>query len=272
MTEEPIRLSNTAFAITERCTLRCKLCIAFIPYHKNPRHLTVEEVETILDRYFRIISSVERFGITGGEPLLHPALLRICEIVNGYFGQIDKTIDITTNGTLDFKNDVLCFMERYKERIRVIISDYGSLSPKAQPLAEQLRSLGVGVRVEEYNGESLLYGGWVDCTDHTLKHVTLEDRDAQGRSCHYKNKRGYPIRNGQLHNCARSYWRMRQGIIPRNPEEYLDLLDTSASIEEQRETLRRLHEKASVTSCAYCWGSASDCERHTPAEQLGSEI
>jgi len=61
---------------------------------------------------------------------------------------------------------------------------------------------------------------------------------------------------------------MKQGIIPRNPNEYIELLDTTASIEQQREVLKKLHAKVSVTSCAYCWGSNDRSKRYTPAEQL----
>ena len=268
MTIESTHLLNTAFAITERCTLKCKLCIAFIPYHVNPRDLTLDEVSTILERYFSIVSSVDYFCLTGGEPLLHPNLLAIFKMLLRYSGQINKVMDITTNGTLDFKDEVIQFFKNHKERVRVIISDYGRLSPKAKILAEKLSSIGVEFRVEHYNGESPLYGGWIDCRDHSFKHFTQHDIDEQGKSCHYKNKRGYPIRNGELHNCARSYWRMLKNIIPRNSEEYIDLLNTSESVDVQREKLRNLHKKFSVTSCAYCWGSNVKRERHMPAEQL----
>jgi len=268
MADEPFHLKNTALAITERCTLRCKLCFAYIPYHENPVHMSLEYIEDVLSRYFAIVASVDCFCITGGEPLLHPDLLTILEMVQGYSSQINTSIDLITNGTMDMPDDIIGFLKEHKDRIRVIISDYGKYSPKAESVAEQVRSAGIEVRVEGYSGDSPLHGGWIDCTDHSLKHFTQEEVDAQGRRCYFKNKRGYTIRNGELHNCGRSYWRMRQGIVPRNPEEYLNLLDTTVSVEEQRETLRRLHKKVSVTSCAYCWGTNSDRERRPPAEQL----
>jgi hypothetical protein len=268
MTGELFHLRNTALAITERCTLKCKLCFAYIPYHDNPQDMTISEISTVLERYFSIVSSVDSFCITGGEPLLHRDLLTILEMLSRYSGQINKTMDLITNGTLEIKSKVLRFLQNKKNIARVIISDYGKYSPKAKTLAGKLSSLGINVRVEGYNGESPLYGGWVDCSDHSLKHFTQHDVDEQGKSCYFKNKRGYTIRKGELHNCGRSYWRMLQNIIPRNPDEYLDLLDTMASIDQQRKILRKLHEKVSVTSCAYCWGANDHSERHMPAEQL----
>lgn len=268
MTEELIHLRNTALAITERCTLKCQLCFAYIPYHDNPKNMTIGEISTVLERYFSIVSSVDSFCITGGEPLLHRELLTILELLSKYSAQINKTMDLITNGTLEINDKILLFLKNNKKIARVIISDYGKYSTKAKVLAIKLRALGINLRVENYNGESPLYGGWVDFRDHSMKHFTQHDIDEQGKSCFWKNKRGYPIRNGQLHNCVRSYWRMLQNIIPRNPAEYIDLLDTSASIDEQKDILRKLLRSISVTSCAYCWGSNEQTERHMPAEQL----
>ncbi|HNX91351.1 MAG TPA: radical SAM protein [Candidatus Omnitrophota bacterium] len=272
MSGEPIHLKNTALAITERCTLRCKLCFAYIPYHDNPQDITIDVLDTILRRYFSIVSSVDHFCVTGGEPLVHPHLCAILNMINGYSGQINKTIDIITNGTLDIKDDVLGFLKQNKDKTRVIISDYGKYSPKTKTLEERLRSSGIIVRIERYAADDPLYGGWIDCRDHSLKHFTQEEIDRQGKHCYFKNKRGYTIRKGELHNCGRSYWRMLKNIIPRNPEEYLNLLDMETPIEHQREILRKLHKKDSVTSCAYCWGANARSKRYKPAEQLPAKV
>ena len=109
MTKKTLHLKNTAFAITERCTLKCKLCFAYIPYHNNPRDMSIYEIDTILNSYFSIVSSVDYFCVTGGEPLLHRKLLTILEMINTYSLQINKTIDLITNGTLDIKGEILDF-------------------------------------------------------------------------------------------------------------------------------------------------------------------
>ena len=193
---EPLHLLNTAFAITERCTLRCRLCIAYIPYHDNPRDTAIAEVDTILGRYFELVSDVDRFCLTGGEPLLHPGLLSILKMLERYSDRINRTVDIITNGTLMFGADVLGLLEDMGERARVIVSDYGRHSPKANALVSALRSRGVGFRVERYHGPEPLHGGWVDCNDHSRKHFTQAETDEQGLNCHYKLKRGFPIRKG----------------------------------------------------------------------------
>ena len=267
MCDEPIHLRNTALAITERCTLRCKLCFAYIPYHKNPKDMTLTDVETVLKRYFSLVASVDFFCITGGEPLLHPQLVPILEELGKYDSQIIERIDLITNGTIDISSDLMQFLAKNKDRVRIIVSNYGMHSPKANLITEKLAANNVCFRTEEYNGDNPLHGGWLDCREHKLKHLSQEDVDAQGLSCYFKNKRGYTIRKGELHNCGRSYWRMLNGIIPRNKNEYINLLDTSSSILDQRRVLRKLHDCISVTSCAYC-DSGADRKRYAPAEQL----
>ena len=270
MAIELLHLKNTALAITERCTLKCKLCIAYIPYHVNPRDMAINEVETVLERYFSIVTSVDAFCVTGGEPLLHPDLLTILNMLNDYSDQINKTLDITTNGTLDISDKIISFLENNRNRTRVIIGDYGKYSPKAKTLTEKLRSLGINARDDCNHGDSPLYGGWIDDRDFSQKHFTQHAIDEQGQSCFYRDK-GFPIRKGELHNCVRSYWRIHQKVVSPIPDEFIDLLDTSASIEEQRETLRSLKEKVSVSSCAYCWGTNDQSKRYPPAEQLDAD-
>lgn len=48
----PIRINKTSIVITEYCTLKCKLCIPFIPYTHNPRHLTLHDAELLLKNFF----------------------------------------------------------------------------------------------------------------------------------------------------------------------------------------------------------------------------
>lgn len=108
----------------------------------------------------------------------------------------------------------------------------------------------------------------MDCNDHSRKHFTQAETDEQGLNCHYKLKRGFPIRKGEIHNCARAYWRMLTGVVPRNKDEYVDLLDTEADVEEQRTVLRRMLNVTSCSSCAYCSGANVDSRRYPPAEQL----
>lgn len=268
---ETIRLKRSAIAITQRCTLRCELCNAYMPYYENPIDMPFDQARKALARYFSIVESVGIFGVLGGEPLMHPDLARILNEINLYTDQVTERIDMVTNGTMDMDDETFSFFVENAPKAQVIISHYGRRSPKADALAERLDRGGANYRVAKYYGDDLLYGGWVDYSDHSKKHFTPEAVEEQAKNCIVRQEQYYLITEGEMHTCTRSHWRMRQGIIPRNPGEYLDLLDDAASVEEQRKALAEMDRRTSTTSCAYCVGADSVTERHTPAEQLGKE-
>ena len=59
--------------------------------------------------------------------------------------------------------------------------------------------------------------------------------------------------------------------FPCDQSEYIDLLDSTLSIEEQRGKIRAIYAKKSLSACAYCGGLCEDSERFVPGEQLTNE-
>ena len=263
-----MELKRSAIAITQRCTLRCKLCNAYMPYYDKPIDMPYDQVVKALDRYFSIVDSVGIFGVLGGEPLMHKNLYEILETINSYSNQIRERIDVVTNGTLNMNDKLLAFFSENSDKAKVIISHYGAHSPKADQLAAALDACGANYRVAKYYGEDLLYGGWIDYRDHSIKHTTQDAIDDQAKNCIVRQEQYYLISEGQMHTCTRAHWRMRQGIIPKNEDEYLDLLDSAQSVESQKKKLLAMDSRVSTTSCAYCQGASSNSERYKPAEQL----
>lgn len=68
------KIEKFCLDITSVCNLKCKRCAPYAPYVKSPKHYSLELLEKILNRSFEIIDYIERFSITGGEPLLHPIM------------------------------------------------------------------------------------------------------------------------------------------------------------------------------------------------------
>ena len=77
-----VRLASTSLMITEFCTLKCKLCLAYVPYYDKPKMLSFEEAQSVLENYFQIIDTVDKFSITGGEPLINPYINDIIQLRN----------------------------------------------------------------------------------------------------------------------------------------------------------------------------------------------
>ncbi|MBS4982364.1 MAG: GNAT family N-acetyltransferase [Lachnospiraceae bacterium] len=263
-----VNLKRTAFCITQRCTLRCKLCLAFIPYYKDPKDVTREEAERVLDNYFQVVDVADVFTITGGEPLMNKDLVPILEKLYTYTPEQVKRVDFVTNGTLKIPEEVLDVFERNKEKTRIVLSDYGELSSKIDWVENQLTEREIPYRVSKFHGNDLYFDGWIDFTDHSRKIDTIEERDAMSQQCIHSVGKYFLINEGELHSCSRSYWRMRQGIIPKNPEEYVPLMDQAIPVEEKRETVRKMLIQKSSESCAHCVGLRNGVKRCYPAEQL----
>lgn len=265
-----MKLRRTTMVITQRCTLKCKLCLAFIPYYKNPIDMMYKDAEKVIDNYFKIVDSVEIFSITGGEPLLNKDITKIMDKVYEFSDRIEKNIDIVTNGTLSMSEELLKLLSQYAEKTRVIISDYGDLSKKRDELIAQLEKWNINYRVQNYAGESnWLFDGWVDFSNHSLKHVTQGEVETQAHKCIFRQGHYYVINDGELHPCSRSYWRMREGIIPKDEKQYINLLDTFGdNIQGNRERLEAIEKLVSLNSCAYCNGVHDGVKRYKPAEQL----
>lgn len=263
-----MELRRTTFVITQKCTLKCRLCLAFIPYYETPVHTSIEEAGVILENYFKIVENVGIFSVTGGEPLLNPAFYDIMKLVYTYGRQIRNYIDIVTNGTMLMDVRTLELLKKNAKNTRVIISDYGKeLSRKKEALVEQLQKYGIFYRVQNYAGsEDWLYDGWVDFTDHSLKHTTPKELERQALRCIFRQGHYYVINEGELHPCSRSFWRMYKGIISRDEEQFLDLLHCTPQI--GRTKLEHIEKLVALNSCAYCNGVYPGVKRYRPAEQL----
>ena len=262
-------IKRTALNISTFCNLKCKNCLAFIPYYKDPSNMEYKEACSILDNYFRVVDSVEHFTVTGGEPLLNKDVCKILKEVYKYKNQITQSIDFVTNATIEIPNELLDLFERNKEKTKIVLSNYGpQLSTKIDAIECEIKERGIPYRISRFFGNNLYYDGWIDFTDHSLKWNNLKERDDNAQKCIHRVGKYFVIDNGELHCCSRSFWRIKQGIIPKIIGEYVPLMDESLSIEEKRKILMEMYDKKSSTSCAYCVGLCNDVKRVAPAQQL----
>lgn len=262
-------IKRTALNITTYCNLKCKHCLAFIPYYDKRFSMTIEEAKRILDIYFQVVDSVEHFTVTGGEPLLNKDCAQILEEVFRCKNQITGSVDFVTNGTMEIPDDIITILAENRDKTKVVLSNYGeNLSIKIGMIEETLKQRSIPYRISKFYGDNLYYDGWIDFSNHDLKWKTIEERDENAQKCVHRVGKYFVINNGELHCCSRSYWRIRQGIIPKIKGEYVPLLDDSISIEEKRQDLIEMFNKKSSTSCAYCVGLCNGVPRVKPAQQL----
>jgi organic radical activating enzyme len=126
-------LPQIQFAVTTRCTLKCKDCNFFLPYFnktKNQKDLSFSDFKRQLANLTRIIHTVYRFQFLGGEPLLcreFPLILAEAAENN----KIPK-IEIVTNGTVLPSTELLSIVTEFRHKVCFHVSDYSvneSLKP-----------------------------------------------------------------------------------------------------------------------------------------------
>lgn len=171
-------IKRTALNITTYCNLKCKHCLAFIPYYDKKFIMSIEEAGKILSAYFQVVDSVEHFTVTGGEPLLNKDCAQILEEVHKYENQITGSVDFVTNGTMEIPDDIISVLAKHIDKTKVVLSNYGEkLSKKIDIIEETLKQNGIPYRVSKFYGDDLYYDGWIDFSNHDLKWKTIEERD-----------------------------------------------------------------------------------------------
>lgn len=258
---EKIDLLSTSLMVTEYCSLNCKLCLAYVPYYKEKRSLTLDEAKIILKNYFDMIDTVEKFSITGGEPLINPQINDIIKELLIYEKQITKEIIIITNGTIVLSEELLEILKS-NVKIKVIVNNYGAISKNAFLDKELL--IKSNIKYIFYTEENRY--GWIDCRDHSLKHFTDVDRDNQASQCAFWIGKKYVINRRKMYTCTRSAYRIQEKLIPFSEYDYIDLLEDDKLL--RREKLNYLANLKSSVSCAYCEGLTEKTPKYKAAEQL----
>lgn len=264
-----LKMKRCGIIITYRCNLKCKLCTAYSPYYKKPPHFSYESLALSIDKYFSMVSFVDKFTVSGGEPLIHDELEKIMKHLLEYSNQIG-TIEIITNGTIVPKISFLKVINGC-EKISFLIDDYGDhLSTKISSLEELFSKNRINYSVRNNNEINAHCNGWIDFGDFTQKWFAQEDIDGIFNKCAIPQKMNFcfTIKNGEIHPCGPSYRCMELGVIPKNENEFIDLLSENTTVNQKREKLIDIQKCSSLTACKFCNGMCEDSPRFPPAEQL----
>ena len=131
-------LHYTAIMPSYICTLNCKLCIAGVPYYQSPKSTPIDTVIDYIDHYFRIVTNVKKFTISGGEPLLYKDLQYVVKHLGKYLDRIGL-LEILTSGTVLPSDGLIGVAAKYGEKFRFMIDNYGpGLSQKVEEVHEIL--------------------------------------------------------------------------------------------------------------------------------------
>jgi len=236
--------------VTHKCTLKCKDCIAMMPYFTNQKNMDLDLMLQSIDKCFEYIDIVNYFHIIGGEPLLFPHLTQVLYKINKYRDRI-RHLRIPTNGTIVPDEDVYEAMR--KSRCTFSVTNYGNLSANIDILEEQCYKNGVGLYINDPS--------WVK--PPRLPDDIIKNGESYYRCSTYCCK----ILEGKLFYCTYAANAHYLGIIPDDDANYVNLFD----IKTTKDTIRSYIERSSpIPACSYCTGVDFNSVAINAAEQTNN--
>jgi hypothetical protein len=180
---------------------------------------------------------------------------------------------------LIFTNATLRLTERLREAIRknsdkmlIMISHYGKLSPYADEIGKWCAENKVECVIKKYYGDDQHFGGWLDYGDYSKLNRSEDELRKVFALCGSTKMNGtFTTHGGEMHWCVPSARGMRLlKKIPKVEKDFVDLFDESLSIQEQREKIKALSTCGYITACNYCLGDFGEgiTKRYPAAEQI----
>ncbi len=118
--------------VTTRCTLNCRHCNMFIPYYKERRDYSFDELRSNIDLFFARIDYVAYFGLIGGEPMMNPSLVDVIEYLENKYSSQFGRISYASNGTIIPEDNLLEVMKKYG--VHIVVSDYSDIIPYSEKI------------------------------------------------------------------------------------------------------------------------------------------
>jgi sulfatase maturation enzyme AslB (radical SAM superfamily) len=252
--------------ITERCTLKCKICINETPKYKNPKDIPLETLLKSIDKIFEVYDYIQTFDLGGGEPLLYKDIHLIVEYALKYKDHFG-VLRIVTNGTILPQEELLKLMSR-NAKLMFVFDDYGTLSSKKKEFSTLIRNNHIEAKINIYHGEDQLCGGWIDLGDFSNRNYSEEKYNELFERCFSAHWICLTSKNGKIYLCSRALQGEELGFFKNKEGEYLDLFDDSIPIEKKKEIALNFGENP-IEACKYC--NSFDSERSprvSAAEQI----
>lgn len=267
-------LNKFSLIILTRCNLRCDMCCEYVPQNRPFPDMTVEDTRRLLTAAFQVVDHVNTLHLTGGgEPFLHPQLAELIEAAMEHEKQFDVLM-LFTNSTVPVSPLLLKTLVKYRNKILVQLSLYGQFPERENAAVQLLKDNGIRCKVEKYYGEDQSFGGWVDFGHWESYGRTPDELEKVFHSCSVTNilHGNWRTRDGKVHWCSRSQRGMELGLLPDNPEDYVDILDTSETVEEKRKKFLKIADARYISACNHCsgdQGTEDQTKRFAAAEQIG---
>jgi MoaA/NifB/PqqE/SkfB family radical SAM enzyme len=232
--------------ITEACSMKCVNCSNLMPYYKNPKNDTVENILKCIEVIQRSVDLFYEVRILGGEPFLHKQIHLIINAIANY-SNIEK-IAIFTNATIIPKNENLICLKNKK--VFLDITNYNGCDGGKQLSRNHDKLISV-LDEEKINYITHPPQVWTDSAKIEFRNLKEDDIKDMFSKCCVNDV--LTILNGNLYRCPFSANAINLKAIPK--KDFIYLLDENKSTSEYRKELSDFYYKKDfIDACNYCQG------------------
>lgn len=227
--------------LTDRCTLRCRNCLALKPYFTERAERPWTEMEETIDRLLSL-KWFRRFHLLGGEPFIYPYLDKVLKKLCA--AEEVEHVNIITNGTVLPHEAVLQEMKNTKVMVR--ISYYGEQSSRYKELEELCRQKNINVRVHAQR--------WKDIGRPLDTQLNLQQAQVCYNGCSQKAGAFFYVLHGKATLCPFAANTLALGVYEPDGGDVIDIINTT-SADDLLERFRALYSRERpLTACRYCNG------------------
>ena len=225
--------------ITEHCNLNCKSCAHFSPIAEKKfidlNKLT--QTYTNLCKYYN--KFFDSIHLLGGEPLLHPQIIKILNLTRSFFPR--KKIEIVTNGILLTKMPEKFWQTCYNNNISIYVSQYSKIIDYSKMI--QI--------IERYKVKYHLSSPINEFRNYYLNiNAQNSDKDINYKQCKYggqcmqlKDNKIYPCYTAAYIEHVNKYFNTN---FEQQKEDYIELNHVITKKE-----FKKIRKKA-IPFCKYC--------------------
>lgn len=242
--------------VTTRCTFRCRHCNMFIPFYKEQKDYTFEELKRNVDLLFGRLDYIVHFGILGGETFLCPSLKDIVAYIGENYKDKYGTLSLTTNGGIVPADDLFEIIKKYN--IHLLISDYTKeigYNKKLNQLIQKAELFKILYEVRR----SIVW-----CDFGFPESPVFRKEEQLRKHLHSCHPEWNGLNDGNFYYCNVSWSAEKSGHYKLEKDDYIKLEDIDA---EDKEACHKIVELSRGTSsfCNICGGCGIDNTSYVPA-------
>jgi polysaccharide pyruvyl transferase WcaK-like protein/organic radical activating enzyme len=236
------------------CSLKCEKCGEFNPWlAKKGKSFSIgsQKLSGDIFRFAKSVGMINILHIAGGEPFIHGDLFLLLDYVSNIYNI--KRIEVVSNGTIVPDEATLSLLASLKEKIIVLVSDYGASGIEQGKFINILKERGINHHV---NKDMI----WKDKSDVSPKN--RKDLLGIANTCTAFRKRGYfslidGIVTAHCPTAGSLFYYL--DLYEKYPDFIFNLHETSDL--EILSKLEKLDKIEYTPACEYCVTSweAADC-------------